>query len=349
MTQPLPPNDFTLAHYRAAYTKCLELEAAFENDQKPTISGGLSPRICAGVLGYMLREAPRDSGRDNVARDINLCGDDQAALLALGQHYSDALLHFKAAKGRTPTPSQHPSPPSSDEQTATSGDLSEEAPSHASAKTKALLRDSNKCLVTGATDVSVFEKDRDFEAWARQQKLRAANTHCAHIILFSSTPMSKASARKTSRYAEHASSIWGVLGMFGEEFLDDLNGANTVPFKSVRQSRLWLEPTGTPNSYRVRGHRAYVTDGLPDQVTFSSPDPTELPLPDKKYLALHAACCRIAHLSGAAEAIDKILHDIEMTSVFAEDGSSADALAYALKKGGLPKAARSMFTAYSSI
>ncbi|KAI0313299.1 hypothetical protein OF83DRAFT_1065728, partial [Amylostereum chailletii] len=197
-----------------------------------------------------------------------------------------------------------------------------------------LLRDSNKCLVTGATDVSVFEKDRDFEAWARQQKLRAANTRCAHIIpVFLDTDVE--GERKKDVKAEHASSILEVLRMLGDVLFDDLNGANIHRLENV----LTL----------LRGTEDYVTLGIPDQVTSSSPNPTELPLPDKKYLALHAACCRIAHQSGAAEAIDKILHDIEMTSVLAEDGSSADTLAYALKKGGLPKAARSMFTAYSSI
>lgn len=47
-----------------------------------------------------------------------------------------------------------------------------------------------------------------------------------------------------------------------------------------------------------------------------------LPVPDPQYLALHAACARVAHLSGAGEYIDKVLREIEETTVLANDGGS---------------------------
>lgn len=64
-------------------------------------------------------------------------------------------------------------------------------------------------------------------------------------------------------------------------------------------------------------------------VTFSTPDPERLPLPDPRYLALHAACARVAHMSGAAEYIDRIFREMEETGVLANDGGS-DALYHAL-------------------
>lgn len=41
-------------------------------------------------------------------------------------------------------------------------------------------------------------------------------------------------------------------------------------------------------------------------MTFTSSDP-ELQLPSSTYLGIHAACCRVAHMSGAAEYFNKLL------------------------------------------
>ena len=51
-----------------------------------------------------------------------------------------------------------------------------------------------------------------------------------------------------------------------------------------------------------------------------------LPLPDPRLLALHAVCVRVAHMSGAAEALDELDRDIEDALVLAEDGASANLL-----------------------
>ena len=55
-----------------------------------------------------------------------------------------------------------------------------------------------------------------------------------------------------------------------------------------------------------------------------------LPPPDPRYLKLHAACAKVAHLSGAGEYIDNVLRDTETTRVLAKDGSSADLLNFKL-------------------
>ena len=49
-------------------------------------------------------------------------------------------------------------------------------------------------------------------------------------------------------------------------------------------------------------------------------------LPDPDLIALHAACARVAYLSGAAEYFDMLEQDAEDTSVLASDGSSASLL-----------------------
>lgn len=66
------------------------------------------------------------------------------------------------------------------------------------------------------------------------------------------------------------------------------------------------------------------------RVDFTTPDPVTLPLPDARYLRTHAACARVADLSGAAECIAKILHEEEVTRVLASDGGSSELLNHVL-------------------
>ena len=63
-------------------------------------------------------------------------------------------------------------------------------------------------------------------------------------------------------------------------------------------------------------------------VTFSYDD--EELLPDPQLLDLHAVCARVAHMSGAAEALNKLERDIEDTVDLASDGSSASLLDHVL-------------------
>ena len=58
-------------------------------------------------------------------------------------------------------------------------------------------------------------------------------------------------------------------------------------------------------------------------ITFSTNDPEEL-------IALHATCCKVAHLSGAAEYIDRVYRDAERMDVLANDGTAGDMLSYML-------------------
>jgi hypothetical protein len=86
------------------------------------------------------------------------------------------------------------------------------------------------------------------------------------------------------------------------------------------------------NRYYVRGKDAAYTRGLPTAIIFTSTYPV-FALPNPHYLLVHAACARVANLSGAGEYIDRILRDIEDTQVLATNGSSAEVLSYALIHG----------------
>ena len=69
---------------------------------------------------------------------------------------------------------------------------------------------------------------------------------------------------------------------------------------------------------------------MPEKITFTSPSPNTLPVPDPELLALHAVCAKVAHLSGAGEHIDKLNEDLEDLDALACDGASSDVLSHAL-------------------
>jgi len=92
---------------------------------------------------------------------------------------------------------------------------------------------------------------------------------------------------------------------------------------------LWFEEVpNNPNTYTIRtafpsmGVLAYLPHPL--VVTFTTT--TNLELPNPNYLKIHAAVCRIAHMSGAAGYLDLYDREIGERQVMACDGSSADLL-----------------------
>ena len=65
------------------------------------------------------------------------------------------------------------------------------------------------------------------------------------------------------------------------------------------------------NTYAIRArHKAWLRSCRDNPITLTSQHP-DLPLPNPTFLAIHAACCRIADLSGAGEYIKNILVDME--------------------------------------
>jgi hypothetical protein len=63
------------------------------------------------------------------------------------------------------------------------------------------------------------------------------------------------------------------------------------------------------NTYAIRAiEDCYLYSFKANPITFQTE--TDLPLPNPDYLRIHAACCRVAHLSGASEHMDEILEDL---------------------------------------
>ncbi|KAI0283122.1 hypothetical protein BGY98DRAFT_1113124, partial [Russula aff. rugulosa BPL654] len=64
--------------------------------------------------------------------------------------------------------------------------------------------------------------------------------------------------------------------------------------------QVWFEATVSDNTYAIQARlKAILRSCRDNPITLTSEHP-DLPLPNRTYLAIHAACCRIGDLSGAS-------------------------------------------------
>ncbi|KAF8968556.1 hypothetical protein BDZ97DRAFT_1799021 [Flammula alnicola] len=292
------------------------------------------------ILGYLIHYVPTGRGLKTVVEEISSCADD-SALLTVGQMYYDHYIRaFRANRARIPTPSNHASRPSFDTITDMIDDTLVEAPqSHADAKKNALIRDGFRCVVTGKYDMHSVKKIRELEEMVRSDlSLRTNPTECAHIFAESTN----SSIESGSAKRDYAATMWGVMRRFGHENLpEDLNGSKVHRLENVMtlvlgfhvdfdQLKVWFVATEETNKYKLEATEAYILRGYPEYVTFTTPDQVKLPVPSPIYLAIHAACAKIAHLSGAAECIDKFYQDMEDSTTLNPNGASAGTLEHAI-------------------
>ncbi|PBK81307.1 hypothetical protein ARMGADRAFT_883143, partial [Armillaria gallica] len=106
---------------------------------------------------------------------------------------------------------------------------------------------------------------------------------------------------------------WAMVCMIGIQ-MEELNSTgihrleNTLTlcsglFEYFNRLTLWLQAVkDQPHTYVVVSTSPATLRRLPSCiVTFTMPDPEALPLPSPAYLAIHAACCQIARMLGAAD------------------------------------------------
>ncbi|KAL1943932.1 hypothetical protein VTO73DRAFT_3750 [Trametes versicolor] len=309
----------------------------------PSICSDSRPLVCARLLGRLLLEAPTEDGRNNVASEIVQCRDD-SELFRLANLYKDHFIRLSSTvfreKDRTPAPSSHPSAPSSDlKKGEFRNTLLPTPPSHSTAKADPLRRDGYRCMLSRRLDVDSL--DNGLIPVDEATTGMIAHTHCAHIF-----DKSTNEALSDSAQAAYAASLHAILHRFGGvDSTEELNGAKVHRLENILtlsldthtsfdRLQLWLdEIPDSKDSYTVEApsSRRYLLQMVPStRVDFTTPDPVTLPLPDARYLRTHAACARVAHLSGAAECIAKILHEEEITRVLASDGGSSELLNHVL-------------------
>ncbi|KAF9240960.1 hypothetical protein BU15DRAFT_87516 [Melanogaster broomeanus] len=316
-----------------AYSMILQFEQSAKSDKE---------LVHARILGYLIIHGPSDDARETVAREVDSCHGDETKLGNLGQFYVEHYIRgFKKYKGRTPTPSSHPSRHSFDIlKDAVSSEITEPATQHRVAKRKALRRDNFRCVITGAVDDASAERDPELRQTALL--LGVTVTHCAHIFP-ESTNMNISGDGNNKVQRDYAASMWAVMTRFGYGDLPQkLNGSNIHSLENILTLdgnmheyfdtlKLWFEPTDIPDKYNIcwsEDWRRQVSGAL--SVQFTTPDPEELPLPSPTYLHIHAACAKVAKLSGAGDYIDKLSRDLEEIRVLSKDGSSAELLKHVL-------------------
>ncbi|KAI6028991.1 hypothetical protein EDC04DRAFT_2572705 [Pisolithus marmoratus] len=237
----------------------------------------------------------------------------------------------KAVEGSTPTPSFHSSRPSFDNLTDVTESMLKEPPQdHQTAKNYALARDGFQCAVTKVYGSTAILASNELMMKVEREGEEAGPTHCAHIF-----PES-INANIASGSEKYATSVWAVLDCFGYSSLrEELNDPNIHRLENIitmeplhnKFERLQdLTSQGRPNEYRLEAIYDFFTVRYPKYVTFSTPEPKKLPLPSPTYLAIHAACAKVAHLSGAAQYIADIFRHMEDILVLAGDGGSAELL-----------------------
>ncbi|CAE6477690.1 hypothetical protein ACGC1H_002392 [Rhizoctonia solani] len=324
MATPLPPlgNLFQgVEDVRAAYERILPLEY-----QNP---------VLIRILGWMLIHAPNVAGQASVARSINLCSNNER-IIAFGQHcFQFFIKYFKTTANKpTPATSYHPSRPSMDNLRDQILESIDQAPtSHSMAKDRALVRDGYRCQLTGRFDYNAYFGSPVVRAQADASPAAGVGTTQCHHILpqYISHHIENNEERRVT-----AATVWSVVTDFGGIPPQEINGdgihnlTNIMTLRndihtSLDKLQLWLEPIeGTDNMYNVGRRAPIVCPEVPPTITLATDTP--LPLPDRRYLALHAACAKVVLMSGAAEPIDTLLRDAENTKVLSPDGSSAPLL-----------------------
>ncbi|KAF9062716.1 hypothetical protein BDP27DRAFT_1336223 [Rhodocollybia butyracea] len=318
----------------SAYHVCLDTERQATNQ----VQDSELDVIRARVLGYLILEASSVSALAEIVKVIHSCNASYDKLCKLGQSFMDYFIRaFRKFKGNTPGSSSHPSRTSFDkDKEKVKTEIEQARASWTAAKQAALKRDSNRCMVKGVID---FNSLALFDT-ATQQQAGGGFTQCAHIV-----PDSTYFSLSDGEKKDYAASVLAVLQRFGYD-INKINGSKVHSLFNIMtldhpvhelfdRLKCWFEATAIENQYRVVLAPPYLHTvwSLPQQVTFKSSDPDNLPLPSPELLALHAACARVAHLSGAAEHVDKLNREAESSTVLATDGGSSELLNYAVMQG----------------
>ncbi|KJA18783.1 hypothetical protein HYPSUDRAFT_69697 [Hypholoma sublateritium FD-334 SS-4] len=340
---PLPYNNYnpsTQAPLHDAYEECLMMEASVGTDKDALVF----PRC----LGYLILELPHEAG-EVVAHEVVDCHASFDRMRSLSLFYIDHLIRlFRQSKGPTPAPSEHPSRPSFEMHRNFFNEAVEPAPaSHQAAKKSALRRDGYRCVVTGQADRTSVEsmQPADLQKYNLDDNSVVTITNYCHIFPPSTNRFDQNDpAEKKKKYA---GSVWSIIESFSHiDMLSELNSESIHHLQNgftmhsqlhtlFDDLNLWFEHVaGLDNTYKVcflslRDHRSFLSTSQSHTITFTSTDPS-LPLPNPDYLRLHAAVCRVAHMSGAAGYLDLEDRKVEKLKVLACDGSSADLLSSCL-------------------
>ncbi|PBK78541.1 hypothetical protein ARMSODRAFT_1078079 [Armillaria solidipes] len=314
---PLPanaPQNFAPQQH-TAYAVAQAVESLSQWSPVTVSTGSMTPQMAGRLLGYMLLEAPTAEGRDNVTFEIASCSGDETRLKQLAQLYAKVYIQtFKANDGRTLNDMDESSDSSDDEDYTPPSSMEE---THWETKQNASKRDRRQCILSRYYDVQYMDDLNYFEP--KHPLLSVSDpfgfVREARIIPKRQTDISDGKKQGKHEYSTRASNIlsrFGKTDIFEELNVDDLSNMMTLN-SSIHESfdALYMCLTaieGRPNAYKIEAFHSGALYMIPENpVTFTTPDEKSLPLPSPALLALHRACVRVAHLSGAGSYVHDLL------------------------------------------
>ncbi|CUA75449.1 hypothetical protein RSOLAG22IIIB_11741 [Rhizoctonia solani] len=207
---------------------------------------------------------------------------------------------------------------------------------YSEAKSNALIRDNYRCMLTGKIDATAYiYRPALREQLGNNPPPDVDDTECWHIL--PEYVISGIQNNQENRI--DCPAILKVLERFGgishhefnEHGLHHWSNLMTVQLDlrlNLDRLGVWLDPVkGLENTYTIGRRHPGIRSDVPATIIFTASAPT-LPLPDRRYLALHAACARVVHLSGASEAISLLIDEQARIGALLEDGSSAELLGH---------------------
>lgn len=186
-----------------------------------------------------------------------------------------------------------------------------------------LRRDGYQCVLTKCWTNS----QKPYSLKQRRGPLRAVHILPFALGNFTNDDVRRRSSMVWTNIFRYFPSVRSQLAMS----IENVNKENNMMmlFSPLHEEfggfHLILEPTETPNRYRVKTFPSFstiISDLLPRGgfVTLTSHVP-DLPLPAAEYLQLHAAIGNILHASGRGELIAKLMRGLRGAAL-ARDGSS---------------------------
>ncbi|KAI5889003.1 uncharacterized protein SCHCODRAFT_02690838 [Schizophyllum commune H4-8] len=320
--QPLPPAD--PIDPDPAYESVLRYE---QRASHLRAHGPISHTVAARVLGYLLLHPISPAGRERIAADVSYCCEVDARLYRLGLLFVKYFVHHFRSKAIATSESDTSAPT----RKVKLDDYIEacKGPDNVQYKAKTLLRDDFRCSMTGYTDNLSVERG-----------LTRPSTSNVTVKVAEFLPRNKVTR-------ECVAVLYRIGAIPDARVHDPHTPRNLIAVSepinlAMNKLRLCLEPiplaaTHGPNDtqtrYRLTGPRGAPRDCLPEIALRAFEDPRtglSIPPPDPVFIRTHAVCCRVAHLSGANDALSKLYANILSTSVLEEDGSSAGLLHGAL-------------------
>ncbi|EJD42542.1 hypothetical protein AURDEDRAFT_21107, partial [Auricularia subglabra TFB-10046 SS5] len=202
---------------------------------------------------------------------------------------------------------------------------------------QALVREGFRCILTGRHDLrSSLKNDKLRQRANAGSPSGIVPTGCCYISS-QATVQSVSRAIGSDEKPQYASSILAVMTLFGlDELAQEIASQNEVhdlPNIMIMRTELrdlfnelefWLEPAQTANEYIVRGP-AYILSPYDlhpgSTVRFQDHSGRALPLPDRRLVALRAACARVVHMSGMGEYFEQWEDDDDQLPFLLPDGS----------------------------